>query len=214
MDNEIWEVLSSFKSAIDMIINRVDEMDKMYEENRSQVDERLHDLESTLYDEIIRPTQEYIDETSRNERFDEFNGKYGEKLGAYNDALRALEGNDFDLTRSAFDKYDGYEGEDKPDEEAFVDALISEVGSQLDQIKRGLGLPEDAEVSVTQTEDGETVVEADGQAVTGEDDELDEDEELEDEEVADEELDEDEELEGDDSPEAIAAFEEELLNQK
>lgn len=206
MDNELWEVLQSFKSALDMVINRVEQMDKMYEEYRDQMDERVHDLESTLYDEIINPTNEYIEETNRNARFDDFNNKYGEQLGSYNDALKVLEGDDFDLTRAAFDKYDSYEGEDRPDEEAYVQALIEEVGNQLDAIKKGLGLPEDAEIEVKQTEDGETVVEVEDEG-EGENEEVlastEDEEPLE--EVSDEEP--------EDDPEEVAAFEEELKNQ-
>lgn len=207
MDNELWEVLQSFKSALDMVINRVEQMDKMYEEYRDQMDERVHDLESTLYDEIINPTNEYIEETNRNARFDDFNNKYGEQLGSYNDALKVLEGDDFDLTRAAFDKYDSYEGEDRPDEEAYVQALIEEVGNQLDAIKKGLGLPEDAEIEVKQTEDGETVVEVEDEGHNEEDEEVlastEDEEPLE--EVSDEEP--------EDDPEEVAAFEEELKNQ-
>ena len=202
MDNELWEVLQSFKSALDMVINRVEQMDKMYEEYRDQMDERVHDLESTLYDEIINPTNEYIEETNRNARFDDFNNKYGEQLGSYNDALKVLEGDDFDLTRAAFDRYDSYEGEDRPDEEAYVQALIEEVGNQLDAIKKGLGLPEDAEIEVKQTEDGETVVEVEDEG-EGENEDI----------IASTEGEEPTEEEPEDDPEEVAAFEEELKNQ-
>ena len=202
MDNELWEVLQSFKSALDMVINRVEQMDKMYEEYRDQMDERVHDLESTLYDEIINPTNEYIEETNRNARFDDFNNKYGEQLGSYNDALKVLEGDDFDLTRAAFDRYDSYEGEDRPEEEAYVQALIEEVGNQLDAIKKGLGLPEDAEIEVKQTEDGETVVEVEDEG-EGENEEV----------LASTEGEEPMEEEPEDDPEEVAAFEEELKNQ-
>ena len=202
MDNELWEVLQSFKSALDMVINRVEQMDKMYEEYRDQMDERVHDLESTLYDEIINPTNEYIEETNRNARFDDFNNKYGEQLGSYNDALKVLEGDDFDLTRAAFDRYDNYEGEDRPEEEAYVQALVEEVGNQLDAIKKGLGLPEDAEIEVKQTEDGETVVEVEDEG-EGENEEI----------IASTEGEEPMEEEPEDDPEEVAAFEEELKNQ-
>ena len=68
-------------------------MDKMYEDNRDQRDERMHKIESTLYDEIINPTKAYIDETNKkNARFEDFNSKYGEKLGAFNDSLSAIDG--------------------------------------------------------------------------------------------------------------------------
>ena len=212
-DQELYGVLQAFKGALDFLINKVDDMDKMYEDYRNQSDERMHKLESTLYDEIINPTKAYIDETNKNARFEDFNSKYGEKLGAFNDSLSAIDGEDVDLTRSAFDKYDSLPEEDRPDEEAYVESIISEVGSQIDAIKKGLGLPDDAEVTVTQDADGNTTVEADGEVVStegAEDAPAEEtDTNIEDgsKEVAEEDEDED-------SPEEVAAFEEELKNYK
>lgn len=197
MNDELWEVLQSFKSAIDMCMDKVDQMDKMYEDYRNQTDERIHALESTLYDEIINPTKAYVEEENRNARFNDFNEKYGERLGSFNDALRPLEGDDFDLTQSAFDKYDTFEGE-KPGEEEYVEALIEEVGAQLDKIKEGLGLPADAEIEIKQTEDGETVVEVEGE--NGEEEPVVAE--------ADEEIVDDEPVE--DDPEEVEAFEKDL----
>jgi hypothetical protein len=212
-EKELYEVLQAFKGALDFLINKVDEMDKMYEDYRDQSDERMHKLESTLYDEIINPTKAYIDETNKNARFEDFSSKYGDKLGAFNDSLSAIDGEEVDLTKSAFDKYDSLPEEDRPDEEAYVDSIISEVGSQIDAIKKGLGLPEDAEVTVTQDEDGNTTVEADGEVVASENteetvtEENDTNNEDGSEEVA-------EENEEEDNPEEVAAFEEELKNYK
>ena len=212
-EKELYEVLQAFKGALDFLINKVDEMDKMYEDYRDQSDERMHKLESTLYDEIINPTKAYIDETNKNARFEDFSSKYGDKLGAFNDSLSAIDGEEVDLTKSAFDKYDSLPEEDRPDEEAYVDSIISEVGSQIDAIKKGLGLPDDAEVTVTQDEDGNTTVEADGEVVASENteetvtEENDTNNEDGSEKVA-------EDNEEEDDPEEVAAFEEELKNYK
>ena len=214
-DNELYQVLQAYKGAIDFLMNIVDEMDKMYEDYKSQADERMHKLESTLYDEIINPTKEYIDETNRNARFEDFNSKYGEKLGSFNDSLSAIDGEDVDLTKSAFDKYDSLPEEDRPDADEYVESIIAEVGSQIDAIKKGLGLPEDAEVTVTQDGDGNTVVEADGEVVEAEGAESEEEAPAEEndtniEDGSEEVAEEDEE----DNPEEVAAFEEELKNYK
>jgi hypothetical protein len=211
-EKELYEVLQAFKGALDFLINKVDEMDKMYEDYRDQSDERMHKLESTLYDEIINPTKAYIDETNKNARFEDFSSKYGDKLGAFNDSLSAIDGEEVDLTKSAFDKYDSLPEEDRPDEEAYVDSIISEVGSQIDAIKKGLGLPEDAEVTVTQDEDGNTTVEADGEVVASESTEeiSAEENDTNNEDGSEEVAEENEE----DDPEEVAAFEEELKNYK
>lgn len=208
MDNELIQVLQQFKQSIDMCMEKIEYLDKMIEDFKEENDERVHALESTLYDEIINPTNEYIEETNRNARFDEFNSKYGDRLRPFNEPLSALEGEDFDIVRSAFDRYDEFEGE-KADMDTYVDRLVEEVGKQLEAIKKGLGLPEDAEIEVKQTEDGETVVEVEDEG-HGDDEEIiastEDDEPMEDEE---EPLDE----EPEDDPEEVKAFEEELRNQ-
>jgi hypothetical protein len=215
-DNELFEVLQAFKGALDYLMDKVDQLDKMYEDYRDQTDERVHKIESTLYDEIINPTKAYIDETNKNARFDDFNSKYGEKLGAFNKNLSAIDGEDVDLTKAAFDRYDSLPEEERPDADAYVESIISEVGSQIEAIKESLGLPEDAEVSVTQDENGETVVEADGEVVATENEEAIPEEapvEENDTNIEDGSKEaEDEELE--DNPDEVAAFEEELKNYK
>ncbi len=205
MDNELIQVLQQFKQAIDMCMEKIEYLDKMIEDFKEENDERIHTLESTLYDEIINPTNEFIEETNKNARFDEFNSKYGDRLRPFNEPLSALEGEDFDIVRSAFDRYDEFEGE-KADMDTYVERLVEEVGNQLDAIKKGLGLPEDAEIEVKQTEDGETVVEVEDEG-EGENEEVLASTEGEEplEEVSDEEP--------EDDPEEVAAFEEELKNQ-
>lgn len=214
-DKELYEVLQAFKGALDYLMDKVDQFDKMYEDFRNQTDERLHSIESTLYDEIINPTKAYIDETNKNARFDDFNSKYGEKLGAFNKNLSAIDGEDVDLTKAAFDRYDSLPEDDRPDADAYVESIISEVGSQIEAIKESLGLPEEAEVSVTQDGDGNTVVEADGEVVAAESETTEENDTNNEDgskEVAEEESEEEESEE--DNPEDIAAFEEELKNYK
>lgn len=210
---ELVQVLAHFRDALNACWDRLEQMDKMYEDHRNQMDERLHDLENTVYEDIIGTTQEYMDEQDKNGRFEEFNSKYGEKLGAFNDALKPLEGEDFDLTKSTFDAYDGMD--EKPDEGAFVDSVIEEVSNQIAAIKKGLGIPEDAEVTVTQDGEGNTQVEADGEVVatsseseeTVEEKPAEAEEPKEDGEVAEEK---EAEVEDEDNPDEIAAFEEEL----
>ena len=212
MDNELIQVLQQFKQAIDMCMEKIEYLDKMIEDFKEENDERIHTLESTLYDEIINPTNEFIEETNKNARFDEFNSKYGDRLRPFNEPLSALEGEDFDIVRSAFDRYDEFEGE-KADMDTYVDRLVEEVGKQLEAIKKGLGLPEDAEIEVKQTEDGGTVVEVEDEdhgddeevIASTEGDEPDEEEEEPMEEASDEEP--------EDDPEEVKAFEEELKKQ-
>lgn len=183
---------------------RVDEYITSTDNRFAEVDEKVNELRTTVYEQIIDPANAYIDEMDKNARFDEFNEKYGEKLRPFNDELSALEGDDFDIVRSAFDQYDGFEGE-KMGEDEYVDTLIDEVGKKLEAIKKGLGLSEDDEIAVEQTGDGDTVVTTEGGDVISAEGEVPAEEEK-------EEVEEDEEPV--DDPDEIAAFEEELKNQK
>ena len=99
MENEIYDILNSYKEAIDVILGRCDEL-----VNANQaLEERINKLESMLFDEILEPARLALEEDDRNRRFDEFNGKYGEKLSAFDKVLGAAEGNpDFSMARRAF----------------------------------------------------------------------------------------------------------------
>lgn len=206
-EDQIFEILNSYKEAIDLIIFRLDEMDKMYHE----ADERCHKLESVLYDEILEPARMAMEEDDRSHRFAEFNDKYGEKLGAFDKILSAAEGNpDLSLTKSAFDNYEQLP-EPRPEQDAFVDGLIETVESQIDSIKESLGLEPDAKVDITQDENGNTTIKADDEVVASETEETTEGtaepaEEGSEEVQGEFDFDENEE----DNPEEVKKYEEEL----
>ena len=147
----------------------------------------------------------------KERRFGEFNEKYGERLGAFDKVLGAAEGNpDFSMARSAFDEYEKIP-EPRPEEDVFVDGLIETVEEQIDSIKESLGLEPDTKVEITQDENGDTEVKADGEVVASEKTEEEVTEEPEDkEEMAQGELDFSDEEEEEDDPEEVKKFEEEL----
>lgn len=219
-DSEIREVLSSFKDAIDIILSRLDRYDEMYHAQ----DERIEELEKTFYEDILEPARQALDERVYEDEYSKFHEKYGERLDPYNEQLRAIEGEDFDLSRKAFDDYSAYE--EKPDVEEYVGALVESVGNQLEDIKNKLGLEgeitatvdEDGkvDVDVEKTEDGkeeETKVDVD-EMVDGEKKE-DEKDEKNDEEVEETEIVEDDIFnEGSDNPEEIEKFVKELEEYK
>lgn len=165
MDNEetLMKVLQSFREAIMMLESRLDEMDK---DLRDCQDKTAH-TENILFDQIINPAKDAMAANEKDERFDDFNDKYGEKLGAYNAPLQSIEGPDFDLSRTAFDEYDGME--EKPDSDAFVDELINKVKSQLESIKEAVGAAPEDDIEVeVDGETGETEVEVNDQPITAE----------------------------------------------
>lgn len=210
-EQQLWNLVMAMRDQLIQSINYFQEFEKKIDESIantdkrfSETDEKINELKKTVFEQIIDPANAYLDEMDKNERFDAFNEKYGEKLRPFNDELSALEGEDFDIVRSAFDQYDGYEGE-KMGEDEYVEALVAEVGKKLDSIKKSLGLSPDTEIAVEQTEDGETVVTTeDGDVIGGEEEKV--------EAPVEEEVEVEEEPV--DDPEEIAAFEEELKNQK
>lgn len=206
-EENIFEILNSFKEAIDVLLNRCDEL---VNQNKA-LEERMGKLESIIFDEILEPARLALEADERDRRFGEFNEKYGEKLGAYDSILAAAEGDpEFSMARNTFDEYEKLP-EPRPDEDVFVDGVIEVVEKQIDGVKEALGLEPDTKVEITQDEDGNTEVKADGEVVASEktEEETVAEETKEPEEEAQGELNFSEEEEEED-PEEVKKFEEEL----
>ena len=208
-EENIYEILNSYKEAIDVILGRCDEL---VNQNRA-LEERLNKLESIIFDEILEPARLALEADDKERRFGEWNEKYGERLGAYDKVLGAAEGNpEFSMARSAFDEYENIP-EPKPEEDVFVDGLIETVEEQIDSIKESLGIEPDAKVEITQDENGDTEIKADGEVVASETEETKEEETAEEpkgeEDGSQGEFDFSEE-EIEDDPEEVKKFEEEL----
>lgn len=170
-DVELKEVLGSFKDAIDIILARLDRYDEMYHAQ----DERIEELEKTFYEDILEPARKALDERVYEDEYSKFHDSYGEKLDPYNEQLRAIEGEDFDLSRKAFEDYSSYE--EKPDLDEYVNALVETVGNQLKDIKDKLGI--EGEIRATVDEKGKVDVEVNDDTVA--DDKVEEEVKVEDE---------------------------------
>lgn len=203
---QLNEILASYRDAINALIERADAQDGMIQAVR----EKAESTERLIFDEVINPAKAEMEKQIYNAGLEDFSNKYGEKLNGYNDKLRPIEGEDFDIMKQAYDGYNSIEGE-KPDEAEYIDELVKVVDKQLDDIRAAIGAPANAEVEVKQDENGETSVEVDGQEIK---------EDSEDSENSDKpevkETEETEETEIKDSdeesdPEELAALEEELL---
>lgn len=200
---QLNEILASYRDAINALIERVDAQDGMIQAVR----EKAEGTERLIFDEVINPAKAEMEKQIYNAGLEDFTNRYGEKLNGYNDKLRPIEGEDFDIMKQAYDGYNSIEGE-KPDEAMYVDELVKVVDKQLDDIRAAIGVPANAEVAVKQDEDGETTVEVDGQEVK----EVSEDSEDSDKTEVKET--EETEIKGSDEesdPEELAALEEELL---
>ena len=211
-EEQIFEILNSYKDAIDLLINRCDE----FVNQIKALDERLSKIESVIYDEILEPARLELEADDRERRFGEFNEKFGDRLSAYDKVIGAAEGNpEFSMARNAFDEYEKLP-EPRPGEDVFVDGLIEAVEGQIDSIKESLGIEPDAKVEITQDENGDTEIKADGEVVASETEETKEEGETTEEgtEPTEEgeqgELDFDGDEEEEDDPEEIKKLEEEL----
>lgn len=170
-DVELKEVLGSFKDAIDIILARLDRYDEMYHAQ----DERIEELEKTFYEDILEPARKALDERVYEDEYSKFHDSYGEKLDPYNEQLRAIEGEDFDLSRKAFEDYSSYE--EKPDLDEYVNALVETVGNQLKDIKDKLGI--EGDIRATVDEEGKVEVEVNDETIA--DDKVEEEVKVEDE---------------------------------
>ena len=160
-EQKLNEILTSYRDAINALIERMDAQDEMVK----AVVEKVDGLDHLIFDEVINPAKEAMDQSIYETGLNDFGNRYKDKLESYNEKLRPIEGEDFDIVKQAYDGYNSIEGE-KPDEAMYVDELIKVVDKQLDDIRSAIGAPADAEVAVKQDENGETVVEVDGKEVS------------------------------------------------
>lgn len=204
-EQKLNEILTSYRDAINALIERMDAQDEMVK----AVVEKVDGLDHLIFDEVINPAREAMDQSIYETGLNDFGNRYKDKLASYNEKLRPIEGEDFDIVKQAYDGYNSIEGE-KPDEAMYVDELIKVVDKQLEDIRSAIGAPADAEVTVS-NEDGETKVKVDGKEVSEESAEKPGESADESAEEATEVSDSDEE---ETNPEELAALEKELLAYK
>lgn len=161
-EQKLNEILTSYRDAINALIERMDAQDEMVK----AVVEKVDGLDHLIFDEVINPAREAMDQSIYETGLNDFGNRYKDKLASYNEKLRPIEGEDFDIVKQAYDGYNSIEGE-KPDEAMYVDELIKVVDKQLEDIRSAIGAPADAEVAVS-NEDGETKVKVDGKEVSEE----------------------------------------------
>ena len=162
-DNELYEILQSYKAALDALIDQNEAIKNEMAQMREQYTAEIDSLKKTLFEDILNPAQEAMNKAEYEKRFADFNDRYGERLAPLVNPAKALEGNDYDLTREVFDNYDKME--EKPDEEAYVETAIEAISKQIEEVKQALGAEK---VEVKSDEDGDIKIEADGEDVTKE----------------------------------------------
>ena len=84
---------------------------------------------------------------------DGWKAKHGEALGKYADALKALNGDDFDIVNASYDEYNN-EYKDV-DEDEYIASLLSNLDGVLDKLRGALG---EDKVEVESDEDKTEIV--------------------------------------------------------
>lgn len=197
-DAELNEVLSSFKQAIDLIVLKIENLEK-----RSVItEEAVKNLEQTFIKDIYEPAQKAFDEAIDAENFKLFSDKYHDRLSPFEAGIKAVEGDDFDLTRHAYDEFNALEDKTITADE-YIDRLVPSIENQLNAIREKLGATKvEAEVK----SNGEVEIKADGEKIENPTDvppveASDKDQDVKVEQFAEQVL---------DDPEEIAKFEREL----
>jgi hypothetical protein len=164
-ETELVEVLQSYKDAIGLLEEKFNAFSEEIGHVREELQARIESLEDTVINGIINPAHEAAEKAAYDRDLEDFKGRYSEKIDPYLDKIKAVEGDDFDIYKTAFDGYKEYKdanGDKALDEVGYVDELLSGIASQLDKVKELINAEE---VEVKQDENGNTEIKADGETV-------------------------------------------------
>lgn len=161
-ENEIYEIFNSYKQALDVLLTRIESIEQTVINNKADTDKRIKEVSDMLIEDVINPATEAREWAAKEERFDDFITRNGEKLAPYESEIKLIEGEDYDIARDMFDTYEGMSGEDKPTEEEYVNSTIEKVVTQIKKIKEAFGANK---VEVKSKENGETEIKLDGEKV-------------------------------------------------
>lgn len=153
---QIKEMIETFKETLVFLV----EQEKVRGEEVAALNEKIESVNDILVNQIINPSIEAYQE----EQYQGFKDKYGEQLGKYDDTLRtSMNDPEYDSTREAWDELQALPEEERVevDEEAYVKGVEEGLSEYVDNIKKSLGIDEDAAIEIKEDENGEIEVKAD-----------------------------------------------------
>ena len=107
-------------------------------------------------DDLINPIKNEYEQMQYDNALSDWKCKFAEKLEPFNDKLKAIEGEDFDIMKQSFDDFT--EDNKGFSDEEYVEALAEKVQGELDAIGKAFGVePENIEEVKIETKDGEEV---------------------------------------------------------
>ena len=146
MDEELNTKIDNLINAIQMIASKCDELA-----------ERVDQLDSVLFDGLIGPANEQIAQDEYDAALSDFRCKFGEKLEPYDALSKAVEGDDFDIVKKAFDTYNDDDSLTMSPSE-YVDKVAERFAEQAKKMAEAAN----AVVTIkTETPEGEIEVKAD-----------------------------------------------------
>lgn len=130
------------------------------------LEQKIDSIDDIMYDEILNPLEESFKEYNYNTNLTDFVDRNYDTLNPYIDRIKAIEGDDFDVYKQAFDDYNAIEG-DKPDEAEYVRMLSEALDEQLEKIRQSLGVSPEAEITITDKGAGqEPIIDVNDEAAT------------------------------------------------
>lgn len=167
-ETELVEVLQSYKDAIGLLEEKFNAFSEEIGHVREELQARIESLEDTVINGIINPAHEAAEKAAYDRDLEDFKGRYSEKIDPYLDKIKAVEGDDFDIYKTAFDGYKTYKdenGEDALEEEGYIDEMLAGITKQLEKVKELINADE---VKAEVDEDGNVEIKADGETVAEE----------------------------------------------
>lgn len=165
-ENELVEVLQSYKDAIGLLEEKFNAFSEEIGHVREELQARIESLEDTVINGIINPAHEAAEKAAYDRDLEDFKGRYSEKIDPYLDKIKAVEGDDFDIYKTAFDGYKEYKdanGEKALDEDGYIDEMLAGITEQLAKVKELINADE---VKAEVDENGNVEIKADGETVS------------------------------------------------
>lgn len=155
MEN-IEETIATIKETLIYLV----EQEKVRAEEIQALNEKIEAVNETMVNQVINPMLEL----HKEEEFEDFNSKYGERLGKYDGLVgSAINAPDYNATKEAFNEWDALSAEDKEkhDLDKYVDDVEAKLDAYVSDIKAKLGIPADAPTEIKDDGNGNQEVSAD-----------------------------------------------------
>lgn len=167
-ENELIEVLQSYKDAIQLLEEKLNSFSEEMNHVREEMQTKLDSLENTVIHEILEPAVEASNKAAYDRDLEDYKGRYSEKVNPYLDRIKAVEDEDFDFWKNTYDGWKDYEadkGESALNEEQYLDSVLNKVKTQLEAIKDAMDA---SEIEMKVDGDGNAQLDVDGETVATE----------------------------------------------